>query len=217
MRFGLFVITLLAAAGSAFGQQASAGAPDAIFYNGKVVTVDSGFSIQQAFAVKGDQFVDVGTTTQIRALAGKNTRLVDLKGSTVIPGLTDSHDHLYAVAKVMRGGVDMVGVATTAQLLERIKAAVAKAKRRRTHLHNRGLEYRCFAHAERTRCGHRRRSCFLGPPPPGARHVEHTAAYKLAGVTQDNENVCWAYYPARRQREYHRRRSSISREHYAHG
>jgi len=128
MRVGLIVVTLLAAASSVFAQQPGAEAPDAIFYNGKVVTVDSGFSIQQAFAVKGDQFVAVGTTAAIRALAGKNTRQVDLKGSTVIPGLSDNHDHMYAVAKVMRGGVNMVGVATSAQLLERLKPAIAKAE-----------------------------------------------------------------------------------------
>jgi predicted amidohydrolase YtcJ len=128
MSFGLLVVTLLVAASSAIGQQASKEAPDAIFYNGKVITLDSGSSIQQAFAVKGDQFAAVGTTAKVRALVGKNTRLVDLNGAAVIPGLTDNHDHMYAVAKVMRGGVNMVGVATSAQLLERLKPAVAKAK-----------------------------------------------------------------------------------------
>jgi predicted amidohydrolase YtcJ len=86
---------LILAAGSVFAQQGNLGAPDAIFYNGKIVTVDSSFSIQQAFAVRGEVFVAVGTNTIVRALAGKDTRLIDLKGATVIPGLTDNHDHLW--------------------------------------------------------------------------------------------------------------------------
>ena len=70
-----------------------AGPPDVIFYNGKIVTVDSGFSMQEAFAVKGDQFLGVGSNAQVRKLAGPKTRQLDLKGHTVIPGLIDDHNH----------------------------------------------------------------------------------------------------------------------------
>jgi len=54
--------------------------PDAVFYNGKVITVDSSNSIKEAFAVKGDKFLAVGTTREMRALAGPQTQLLDLKG-----------------------------------------------------------------------------------------------------------------------------------------
>ena len=57
----------------------------AIFYNGKIVTVDAGFNIRQAFAVRGDVYTAVGTNAAIRALAGRNTRLVNLQGASVIP------------------------------------------------------------------------------------------------------------------------------------
>src|SRR6516165_3489555 len=43
--------------------------PDTIFYNGKIITVDSGFTIQQAFAVRGDLYVAVGSNAAIQALA----------------------------------------------------------------------------------------------------------------------------------------------------
>src|SRR6516165_10467839 len=79
----------------AFAQQGINAPPDSIFYNGKIITVDSSFAIQQAFAVRGDVYVAVGTNATIQALAGENTRLVDLRGSAVIPGLSDNHDHLY--------------------------------------------------------------------------------------------------------------------------
>jgi len=129
MRPRLFVLGLLFLAGvNLFGQQLNLNTPDSIFYNGKIVTVDSGFSIQQAFAVRGDQFIAVGTTAKIKAMAGKSTRLVDLKGSTVIPGLSDNHDHLYNAGKYLRGGVDLVGVTTLPEMLSRIKQGVAAAK-----------------------------------------------------------------------------------------
>jgi predicted amidohydrolase YtcJ len=125
----LFVLALLfIALAVGFAQQGGFSTPDAIFYNGKVVTVDSNFSVQQAFAIKGEEFAAVGTSAKVRALAGKSTRLVDLHGATVVPGLSDNHDHLYASAKVMRQGVDLVGVTSTAEVLSRLRPAVAKAK-----------------------------------------------------------------------------------------
>src|SRR2546430_526482 len=90
---GLLLFILVVAA--VFAQQNGA-PPDAIFFNGKVVTVDRGFTIQQAFATRGEVYVAVGTNKAIRALAGKSTRLIDLKGATVIPGLTDNHYHMYS-------------------------------------------------------------------------------------------------------------------------
>src|ERR1700758_4539184 len=101
---------------SAIAQQGINAPPDTILYNGKIITVDSGFAIQQAFAVRGDAYVAVGTYARIQALASENTRLVDLKGAAVIPGLSDNHDHLYNSEKVMRG-IDLVGPISTEEVL----------------------------------------------------------------------------------------------------
>ncbi len=68
--------------------------PDLVFSNGKIVTVDERFTIAQAVAVKGDRIVAVGTNQEIARLAGPNTRTIDLRGRTVIPGLIDNHMHL---------------------------------------------------------------------------------------------------------------------------
>jgi predicted amidohydrolase YtcJ len=67
---------------------------DLVLTNGKIITADEKFTMAQAVAVKGDRIVAVGTTQQINALAGPNTRRIDLKGKTVLPGLIDSHAHL---------------------------------------------------------------------------------------------------------------------------
>src|SRR5207244_8393045 len=90
-------------------------------------TGDSGFTIAQAFDVRGEQYVAVGTNAATRALASEKTRLVDLRGSAVIPGLSDNHDQLYNSAKVM-GGIDLVGATSTAEVLRRLRDGLAKAK-----------------------------------------------------------------------------------------
>ncbi|MFN8855231.1 MAG: amidohydrolase [Planctomycetaceae bacterium] len=72
--------------------------PDLVLHSGHVITVDSRFSIAQALAVRGGKLVAVGTNDTVRALAGPNTRQIDLAGGTVLPGLIDSHTHPVAAA-----------------------------------------------------------------------------------------------------------------------
>lgn len=71
----------------------AAQAPDLILHNGKVVTVNARNEIAQAVAIRGDRIVAVGTNAAVLARKGAATRLVDLKGKTVLPGLMDSHTH----------------------------------------------------------------------------------------------------------------------------
>src|SRR5438270_1128138 len=82
---GFVVLLSVLVAESSIAQQGINAPRDTIFYNGKIITVDSDFTIQQAFAVRGDLYVAVGTNAAIQALAGENTRLVDLRSHAVIP------------------------------------------------------------------------------------------------------------------------------------
>jgi predicted amidohydrolase YtcJ len=79
-------VFLLAAC--AFGADA-----DLILHNGKIVTVDSRFSIAQAVAMKDGAITAVGRDADVLKERGANTRVIDLKGRTVLPGLFDSHVH----------------------------------------------------------------------------------------------------------------------------
>jgi predicted amidohydrolase YtcJ len=67
---------------------------DLIFHNGKIITVDSRFDIQQAVAIKGNKIVAVGTDASVlRSERGPKTEVIDLKGGAVLPGLVDAHVH----------------------------------------------------------------------------------------------------------------------------
>lgn len=72
----------------------SAPSADTVYVNGKIITVDKAFTIAQAVAVKDGKFVGVGTSDEMRRYASPTTRVVDLKGRAVIPGLMDSHTHM---------------------------------------------------------------------------------------------------------------------------
>ena len=69
------------------------GAPDVVYYNAKVVTVDDGFSIAEAVAIRDGRIMAVGSDEEVRRLATSETRQVDLGGRTMLPGFYDNHIH----------------------------------------------------------------------------------------------------------------------------
>ena len=64
--------------------------PTMVLVNGKVLTVDDGFTVAEAVAVRDGKILAVGSTAEIRRLAGPGTRTVDLAGRTLVPGFIDS-------------------------------------------------------------------------------------------------------------------------------
>ncbi|MCL2669373.1 MAG: amidohydrolase family protein, partial [Syntrophaceae bacterium] len=159
---------------------------DTIYFNGNVVTVDKGFAIQQAFAVQGDTFTAVGTNDQVKTLASHATRLVDLKGQTVIPGMSDNHDHLFNASRYMWRGVDMIGVTSKAEAESRLRKAVREAKPRDvvfttigwaiSPMPNRKDPDAISADIPMVMIGSRR----------AVGSVFNSAALKLAGITKEN-------------------------------
>ena len=72
---------------------------DLILRNGQVLTVDAAFSKAQAVAIAGNRILAVGDNAAMGRFTGKTTRVIDLKGATVVPGLRDSHLHTLGVAR----------------------------------------------------------------------------------------------------------------------
>ncbi len=68
-------------------------APDLVLFNGKIITVDRNFSTHEAVAIIGGRIMAVGNDDQMKTVAGAATRMIDLKGRAVIPGLMDNHIH----------------------------------------------------------------------------------------------------------------------------
>jgi hypothetical protein len=74
--------------------------PNVILMNGRIATQDERRSFAQAVVIQDGRFAAVGSDEQIMTLSGEKTRVIDLGGKTVIPGLIDSHMH------PIRGGLN---------------------------------------------------------------------------------------------------------------
>ena len=66
---------------------------DLVVLNAKVYTVDPKVPQAEAFAVKNGRFMAVGSSADIKGLAGKETQILDARQMTVVPGFIDCHNH----------------------------------------------------------------------------------------------------------------------------
>jgi predicted amidohydrolase YtcJ len=102
---------------------ASAETADMVLFNGKILTVDKDFSIREALAIGHGEVLASGTSAEMKKLAGDETKLIDLGGRTVIPGLTDGHIHGIRAALTFGTEVNWIGVPTLKVALARIHQA----------------------------------------------------------------------------------------------
>ncbi len=123
-----FIVLAAGLAGAAVMLDAQQAPPDIILTNGKIITVDDQFRIAQAVAVRGDRIVAVGTNPEITALAGANTRRIDLQGRSVVPGLIDNHAHFQEEGAYWTLELRFDGVTTRKQALEMIRAKAQAAE-----------------------------------------------------------------------------------------
>jgi len=119
----LATLPLVLATAGAFAQ-----APDLILVNGKIVTADERGSVREALALRDGRIVALGKSAEIKRRAGKQTRVIDLGGRTVIPGLIDSHMHAIRAALSFSTEVHWFGTDSIEEALGRLRDAARAAK-----------------------------------------------------------------------------------------
>jgi predicted amidohydrolase YtcJ len=121
----------LVAAAVALGQGAAVGqgavTPDLILHNARIYTVDAKGTVAEAIALRGDRIARVGSATEILPLRESSTRVIDLGGATIVPGLHDAHGHFAALGSSMQN-LDLRGTTSYQQIVDRVRARVARVK-----------------------------------------------------------------------------------------
>lgn len=101
-------------------------AADTILYNGKIITVDTKFSIVQAVAIRDGKFRAIGNNRKVKSYAGPKTEMVDLKGKTVVPGFIDTHPHMISAGS-RATGLSLTGLYSVEAIKKRIAEKAATA------------------------------------------------------------------------------------------
>jgi predicted amidohydrolase YtcJ len=114
------LLALLAGAPASRAQTA-----DLLLVNGKVYTVDPARPWAEAVAIAGDRILAVGTSADLRRLAGPKARVIDLRGAFVSPGFNDAHVHIDSTGALLTGA-NLLDVHDRARFLERIRAATER-------------------------------------------------------------------------------------------
>src|SRR5262245_19785474 len=111
--------------GLLYARQRENGAADLVLINGQVLTMDPADTTAQAIAVANGTIIEVGSNAQVRPRIGTSTRVINLGGRTVTPGLIDSHVHFNSpTASVDLGDEDIKAMK---DVIERVAAQVKKA------------------------------------------------------------------------------------------
>lgn len=115
---------------------------DLILYNANVYTLNKKKPNAQAIAIKNKKITAVGTNKEILRLKTKNTKTINLKGKTVIPGLIDCHVHMSAFAHTLQQ-INLGNITSITRLQQKLRQAAAK-KPPNTWITARGFDHEKF-------------------------------------------------------------------------
>jgi len=100
---------------------------DIVFLNGNIYTLDENFPVAEAIALKGEKILLVGSNEKIRGKIGENTKVIDLKGNTVVPGFIDAHVHFFSYGSSLKE-LNFVGTKSISEILEIVKKNLSNYK-----------------------------------------------------------------------------------------
>jgi predicted amidohydrolase YtcJ len=100
---------------------------DTVFKNGNIYTVSAKRPRAQAIAIKNGRILFVGSDADAKQYEGKSTRVVDLRGATVVPGMTDAHCHLAGIGE-REMNLNLEGTQSLAEMLAKVRTRVDQTK-----------------------------------------------------------------------------------------
>ena len=121
-------ILAMAHGSRAFAALLDARHADLVMYNAKIYTMNARNPVAEACAVKGDRFIAVGSTAEVKGLIGKGTEVLDAGRMTLVPGFIDCHNHASGTTllyEVLVGNPYEVEFVSIDSIIEKLRAKAA--------------------------------------------------------------------------------------------
>lgn len=125
---GIMVGLMVLGACTGGGELEAGSTPDLVLVNARVVTMDAADTIAEAVAVSGNTITAIGSSADLRTLAGPQTEIVDMGGNSVTPGIIDTHNHFaWSVsANLAQLDIEYPAVAGIGDIREQLRQAVGE-------------------------------------------------------------------------------------------
>jgi len=160
---------------------------DLVLKNGNVLTMNPSQPHAEAIAIKEERIVKVGTNEEISRWIGRNTKVIGLKGRTVVPGFIDTHVHVVDFGRFLTW-IDLRGVKSIEEMQRRVRKRVQETPEGKWVLGH-GWDQTSFVEK---RCPNLRELDETSPEKPvvlyhlrGCMCVVNSKALELAGVTKE--------------------------------
>ena len=101
--------------------------PDLILHNARIYTVDARNSVAEAVAISGDRILRAGSNADILGLETSSTRIVDVRGAAIVPGLHDAHGHVVGLGQSLQD-VDLRGTQSFEEVVGRVRRRLTTAR-----------------------------------------------------------------------------------------
>ncbi len=98
-----------------------------VFLNGNIYTLDENLPVAEAMAIKGEKILSVGSNEKIKERIERDTKVIDLKGKTVVPGFIDAHVHFFSYGSSLKE-LNFVGTKSISEIVEIVKSNLSNFK-----------------------------------------------------------------------------------------
>ena len=190
LRFAAHVSTFALLAATALAHTPNHYA-DQVFRNGNIHTMDPDRPRAEALATRGDRIIAIGSSADLKPLIGPQTKLHDLSGKTVLPGLIDAHCHVASLGSFGLGHIDLSYAESFDDVVQAVAERVKTARPGQWIL---GGRWDHESWPERKMPAHTRLSAVSPDNPVWLTRVDghvslaNAAAMKLAGITVDTRS-----------------------------
>lgn len=161
---------------------------DIILSHGNIITLDQKNPRCEALAIGDDRILKLGSNQEVQGLKGPQTKMIDLKGKTVVPGFIDPHQHLLSYGITMKTWIDLADTYSSQDILDRLES--------RIHSFEKGKWILGRGWSEESLEGHRLPSRWeldrIAPDHPvafkdisGHYCITNSLALRIAGLTKD--------------------------------
>lgn len=123
MKAFVSLLVVLASAVLLSPTNAQAQSADLVFKNGNIYTVNDARPKAEAVAIKADRIIFVGSNRNVQRYVGGKTRVIDLNGKTMVPGMADAHHHLFGVG-FREITLNLEGITSLEEFLAKVKERV---------------------------------------------------------------------------------------------